>query len=210
MPCGVFFRVPRAAFTCGALPGETVAVRRMLAVMLSGIFVVGCQRAADPADSGFRFVERTPVGTTISGGDRLSAPDLSGTLVGGGEWRLAGLRGRVVVLNFWYPNCGPCRVETPELDQLARTTRSRGVDVVGIAVRDTEDAVVAFRANYRVSYPSVYDPQGRSVQQFRDLRVPGFPFTVVVDRQGRVAGVYIGALLRTDLEPVIAGLSAER
>lgn len=156
-------------------------------VLVTGLLVVGC--GTPPADGEFRFTERTPKGTTIAAAERGTAPELSGTLVGGGDWRLTDARGRVVVLNFWYPSCAPCRVEAPEFDQVARANRDRGVDVVGIAVREPESAVAAFIEDSGLSYPGVYDPQGRSVQRFRNLRLAAFPFTIVVDRDGKVAGV---------------------
>ena len=47
------------------------------------------------------------------------------------------------------------------------------------------------------------------MQRFRDLRVAGFPFTIIVDKQGRVAAVYVSALLRQDIEPVVTKLARE-
>ena len=54
------------------------------------------------------------------------------------------------------------------------------------------------------------DPTGRTtVQRFRDLRVGGFPFTIIIDKQGRVAAVYVSALLQQYIEPVVTKLAAE-
>jgi hypothetical protein len=69
--------------------------------------------------------------------------------------------------------------------------------------------VAAFLKDRRISYPSLFDRPGKTVQRFRDLRVAGFPFTIIVDKQGRVAAVYVSALLRQDIEPVVTRLAAE-
>jgi thiol-disulfide isomerase/thioredoxin len=186
----------------------------MFAVLLTVILaaVAGCAGGSDAVDQTaggeFRFVAGTPSGETIDEPDRKAAPDVTGDLVGGGAWELASLRGKVVVLNFWGPWCSPCRVETPEFDQVARATKDRGVEFVGIAVKDNERAVSAFLEDNDISFPSVFDRPGKTVQRFRDLRVAGFPFTIVIDKQGRVAAVYVTAQIREDIEPVVTRLAA--
>ena len=198
--------------------GDTRGVRRsprllvlLLALSLSALAAcTGGTDAVDQTAGGeFRFVSGTPTGETIAAPDRKSAPVVAGTLVGGGDWNLASQRGKVVVLNFWGPWCPPCRVETPDFDQAYKATKSQGVEFMGVAVRDTEDDVAAFLKDRRVSYPSLFDRPGKTVQAFRDLRVAGFPFTIVIDKQGRVAAVYVSALVREDIQPVVTRLAAE-
>lgn len=198
--------------------GDTGRVRRSPRLLVSLLTVclvalAGCTGGSDAVDQTaggeFRFVAGTPSGETIEAPDRKSAPDVTGDLVGGGSWALTSLRGKVVVLNFWGPWCGPCRVETPEFDQVARATKAQGVEFVGIAVKDTEPAVASFLEKNDISFPSLFDRQGKSVQRFRDLRVAGFPFTIVIDKQGRVAAVYVTAQIREDIEPVVTRLAAE-
>jgi thiol-disulfide isomerase/thioredoxin len=201
--------------TCGDTGPVVRRSPRLLAVLLSVSLavLVGCTGGTDAVDQTaggeFRFVAGTPSGETIGEADRKAAPDVTGTLVGGEDWDLAALKGKVVVLNFWGPWCGPCRVETPEFDQVARATKAQGVEFVGIAVKDTEPAVASFLDKNDISFPSVFDRPGRTVQRFRDLRVAGFPFTIVIDRQGRVAAVYVTAQIREDIEPVVTRLAAE-
>ena len=198
--------------------GDTGLVRRFprfLAVLTSAslLAVAGCSGGTDAVDQTaggeFRFVAGTPTGETIAAPDRKASPDVTGGLVGGGDWTLASQRGKVVVLNFWGPWCPPCRVETPEFDQVSRATKAKGVEFLGVAVRDTEENVAAFIKDKDVSFPSIFDRQGKTVQRFRDLRVGGFPFTIVIDKQGRVAAVYVSALVREDIEPVVTRLAAE-
>ena len=133
---------------------------RLLVLLLTASFaaLVGCTGGADAVDQAaggqFRFVSGTPTGQTIAAADRKSAPDVTGTLVGGGSWDLQAQRGKVVVLNFWGPWCPPCRVETPDFSAVATATKDDGVEFMGVAVRDTEQNVAAFLEDRHISYPS--------------------------------------------------------
>jgi thiol-disulfide isomerase/thioredoxin len=197
--------------------GDTRRVRRLprLLVLLTVSLgaLAACTGGTDAVDQTaggeFRFVSGTPTGETIAAPDRKAAPAVTGTLVGGGAWNLAAQRGKVVVLNFWGPWCSPCRVESPDFDKVSRATKAEGVEFMGVAVRDSEENVAAFLQDKKISYPSLFDRPGKTVQDFRDLRVAGFPFTIIIDRQGRVAAVYVSALVREDIQPVVTRLAAE-
>ena len=198
--------------------GDTRRVRRysrLLVLLLTASLatLVGCTTGSDAVDQAaggeFRFVSGTPTGQTIAATDRKSAPDVTGALVGGGSWDLQAQHGKVVVLNFWGPWCPPCRVEAPDFSAVAAATKADDVEFMGVAVRDSEQNVAAFLKDRRISYPSLFDRPGKTVQRFRDLRVAGFPFTIIVDKQGRVAAVYVSALLRQDIEPVVTKLARE-
>jgi thiol-disulfide isomerase/thioredoxin len=198
--------------------GDTRGVRRsprLLVVLLTVSLgaLTACTGGSDAVDQTaggeFRFVSGTPTGETIAAADRRSAPAVTGTLVGGGSWNLASQRGKVVVLNFWGPWCGPCRVETPEFDKVSKATKADGVEFMGVAVRSPQDDVTSFLKGFSISYPSLFDRPGKTVQAFRDLRVAGFPFTIIIDRQGRVAAVYVSALVQKDIQPVVSRLAAE-
>lgn len=198
--------------------GDTGEVRRsprLLAALLTVVLaaVAGCTGGTDAVDQTaggeFRFVAGTPSGEVLEPADRKPAPAVSAALVGGDPWELSSLRGKVVVLNFWAPWCSPCRVEAPEFDQVARATKAQGVEFVGVAIRDNERAVSGFIKKYDISFANVFDRPGKVVQRFRDLRVAGLPFTVIIDKQGRVAAVYVTAQIREDIEPVVTRLAAE-
>ena len=200
--------------TCGDT-GEVRRSSRLLTVLLAACLtaVAGCTGGSDAVDQTaggeYRFVAGTPKGETIAQPDRKSAPDVAGSLVDGRSWTLAAQRGKVVVLNFWGPWCSPCRVETPEFDQVSRAMKAKGVEFVGVAVRDSEENVKAFLREKDISFPSLFDRQGKTVQRFRGLRIANFPFTIVIDKQGRVAAVYAGALVRSEIQPVVTRLAAE-
>ena len=198
--------------------GDTGEVRRsprlvvlLLTVCLAAL--AGCTGGSDAVDQTaggeFRFVEGTGKGTVIPAADRKAAPDVRGELLDGAGWELGAQRGKVVVLNFWGSWCPPCRVETPDFDAAYKAVKADGVEFVGVAVKDRKPAAEAFLTDKKISYPSLWDPSGRVTLRFRDLRVNGFPYSIVIDKQGRVAAVYTSTLLREDIEPVTKQLAAE-
>jgi thiol-disulfide isomerase/thioredoxin len=120
--------------------------------------------------------------------------------------------GKVVVINVWGQWCGPCRSEITELQKVYDATQAQGVAFLGIDVRDNNrDAAVDFIVDRKVTFPSIYDPAMRTMIAFGG-RYPTtvIPSTVVLDRQHRVAAVFLRELLAEDLMPVVQRLAAEK
>ena len=123
----------------------------------------------------------------------------------------ADFAGEVVVINVWGQWCGPCRTEIDQLQQVYDATRSQGVAFLGVNVRDNNrDAAVDFITDRRITFPSIYDPAMRTMIAFGG-RYPTtvIPSTVVLDREHRVAAVFLRELLAEDLQPVVERLAAE-
>ena len=189
-------------------------MRRTALALLAGALLTGCSTGSDAVDVNnggeFRFVEATPAGEVIPVDQRAAAPEFSGTLLGGEEFSSAELAGEVAVLNFWGSWCGPCRIETPEFQEVYAEVRDRGVQFLGLNVKETsEQFAVAFVDRFGIEFPSLYDPRGEVALAFRDYPATAIPSTVVLDRQGRVAAVYTGAVSQEDLRAVLDRVLAE-
>ena len=141
--------------------------------------------------------------------DRGQAPDLRGETVSGGSADLATMRGQVVVVNFWASWCAPCLAEADDLKSVAEATAPRGVSFLGINIKDNRSAAARFEKTRAVPYPSIYDQPGTSLLRFRSLVPQTPPSTLLIDREGRLAGLFRGAVLASELQPVVERLAAE-
>lgn len=119
--------------------------------------------------------------------------------------------GHIVVINSWASWCGPCRAEAPDLSQVARSVAGRGVRILGIDVRDNDhNAALDFVHNSGITYPSIFDPAGRSLLQLNGYPRNVLPSTIVLDKRHRVAHVFLEPIQFTDLMTVTDQLVAER
>lgn len=119
--------------------------------------------------------------------------------------------GNVVVVNVWGQWCGPCRAEVSQLQRVYDATRASGVSLLGIDVRDNNrQAAEDFVNDRHVNYPSIYDPAMRTLIAFGGkYPTTVIPSTLVLDRQHRVAAVFLRELLAEDLQPVVQRLAQE-
>lgn len=187
---------------------------RVLTAVLAAALLTGCATGADAVDVNnggeFRFVAGTPRGEVIPPDERASAPEFSGTLLGGGEFSSAELAGDVAVLNFWGSWCAPCRVETPEFQEVYADVRDEGVQFLGLNVKETDDQfALAFVERFDIEFPSIHDPRGEVALAFRDYPATAIPSTIVLDREGRVAAVFTAEVSQEDLRSTLDLLLAE-
>ena len=120
------------------------------------------------------------------------------------------LEGKVVVMNWWYAACAPCRAEAPDLVALYDEFNPQGVEFVGVNVRDTAATALAFDRNFGIEFPSVMDANSGAVSlAFSGVVSPqAVPTTIVIDKEGKVASRILGridqGILRTLIETVLA------
>lgn len=187
---------------------------RWIVGLLVGFLVAGCSTGKDAVSSGSDFQFVSPGGKleiTYDGSDRKSIGDLSGSdlLDETKRIKLSDFPDKVVVLNIWGSWCGPCRVEAPELQKVYDQTRESAV-VLGIDVRDEQrSAPQDFVRNNNLTYPSIYDPPGKSLLALKGYPRAVVPSTIVLDRSHRVAAIYLRALEATDLLPLLNRLTSE-
>jgi thiol-disulfide isomerase/thioredoxin len=189
---------------------------RVLACSLTALLLIaGCSTGKDAVLQGSSFSFVAPGGKvdiTYDANKRQAAPTLTGDdlMNPGKQISIADFPGKVVVVNIWGQWCGPCRTEAPEMEKVYQQTSASGVQVLGLDVRDdSRQAPQDFMRGRNLTYPSIYDPSGRSLLQLSGYPRNIVPSTIVLDKQHRVAAVFLRELLATDLLPVVQRLVAE-
>ena len=192
------------------------AVRRAVATAVTAVVgvlgVAACsgQVAANtPAGNGVNFVSGNGNSTYYLAGSRPEAPGVSGSTLSGARFSLSSYRGKVVVLNFWGSWCAPCRSEAPTLAVLSEQYQLKGVQFVGVDIRDSPASAEAFVQNFDISYPSLNDPADEIALAFRGTVPPeAIPSTLVIDRNGHIAGRIIGQATDASLGTILAKVTA--
>ncbi len=117
------------------------------------------------------------------------APEFELRALDGQPVKLAALRGKVVVVDFWASWCRPCRSAMPQLEQLYRSYRRKGLVVVGVSVDSSPANAKKFLSGVPVSFPIVHDAKQQVARQYRPPRMPS---SFVIDRRGVVRHVQAG------------------
>ncbi|THF61739.1 TlpA family protein disulfide reductase [Pseudothauera rhizosphaerae] len=135
----------------------------------------------------------------------LSLPDLAGTPQSLAQWQ-----GKVLVVNFWATWCAPCRKEIPDFAAVSQRLAGDPVQFVGLSI-DSAEKVRAFHKEFAVPYPLlVGTPDTLRVAAELGNKAQALPFTVILDRGGRIAHVKLGTLKADELEGRIRALLPPR
>lgn len=175
----------------GVLPGVLPGV---LLGALALVLVAGCG-AQSTGEKG--YIEGKGVITEVKAADRKPVGRVAGTSLDGKHIDVADYRGKVVVVNFWWSACGPCRDEAPSLSAAAKKLISKGAVFVGVDIRDGATSMgKAYQKHFQVPYPSIFDPDGQTLLAFRTkgLSPNSIPSTVIIDKSGRIAATVLGGL----------------
>ncbi|HYV20772.1 MAG TPA: TlpA disulfide reductase family protein [Verrucomicrobiae bacterium] len=182
------------------------------AVLLAGAALVPAPpsraAAAAPASPRERYQKR------FTG---KAAPDFSLYDLAGNTVTLSGERGHVVLLNFWYSACVPCRRETPDLSTLHKTYSPNGFKVIGVnlddlLIPDTGGASLkVFLQEFKPPYPILL---GSNDVMEAYGGVPVQPISFLIDRKGTVSkvfwGAYPGAVFEKEIRAQLEGSTAPR
>jgi len=198
-----------------AVRGRVAAIVALLAA--AAVVLTGCSAGSDAVAQGGSFEFVSPGGKTELFYDPPSSRGTIGDLEGESlmhesqQIDLDDYDGEVVVLNVWGSWCGPCRSEVPELEKVYEATRDQGVEFLGIDVRDNNKGTARdFMERRGVAYDSIYDPPMRTLAVLGNFPANVIPTTLVLDRQHRVAAVFLKALSAEQLQPVVERVAAEQ
>ncbi|MFT4305547.1 MAG: TlpA disulfide reductase family protein [Microbacterium sp.] len=132
----------------------------------------------------------------VDAADRGDPITFTGTTQDGATVGSADYTGRVLVVNFWYAACGPCRAEAPQLEEAVSAVSAEDVSFLGVNIYDQPQTVSSFMATYGISYPSIIAVDDSAVNlAFADaVPLTAVPVTLVIDTEGRIAARIVGQL----------------
>jgi thiol-disulfide isomerase/thioredoxin len=141
--------------------------------------------------------------------DSASVTQLTSSILrdlSGNPRRLSEWNGKVLVVNFWATWCAPCREEVPALVRIQSRFEANGLSIAGIAI-DSVDKVREFAKQYGINYDLLIGGLD-AIELIRGLgnRTGGLPFTLVLDRQGKLVTTHLGRISEAELERVVRPL----
>jgi len=149
-----------------------------------------------------------PVLTACSPQAASPVPDLPFTQLDGSTHRLADLRGRVTLVNFWATSCTTCVKEMPQLVDTHRAFAAQGLELLAVAMSyDPPAYVMQFAQSRQLPFRVAIDHDGKIAQGFGDVQLT--PTTFVIDRRGRIVKRYVGEPDFVALRALIGELLAQ-
>lgn len=193
------------------------AARAATLALVAAVALAGCT-ATDPLAEQYRegtgqgYISGDGAYTLFAPEERAAPIEFEGEIETGETVSSDDYRGDVLVVNFWYAGCPPCRLEAPDLEALAQQFADEGVSFLGVNIRDQAPTALSFAEEFGVTYPSVIDTNDGRVQlAFAGQVAPNaVPTTLVLDREGRVAARIAGLVSEPSvLRSMIADTLAE-
>jgi peroxiredoxin len=196
-------------------------VQRTAAALVAAALVAGLAACSnDPLAEQYRagdnkgFIAADGFQTKeIAPADRADPVEFTGDTERGDTVGSADYAGRVLVVNFWYAACGPCRAEAEQLEKAHSSFADTDVAFLGINTSDSAAAASAFAEKYGVTYDSVLAAEDGAVKLAfaKETPINATPTTLVLDTQGRVAARIIGQLSEASiLESIVRTVLEEK
>jgi thiol-disulfide isomerase/thioredoxin len=128
-------------------------------------------------------------------------------LLDGSRFKLAERKGKIVILDFWATWCGPCMQYMPQVEEVAREFVDQGVQLIAVNMEEQPEAIKSMLERHKMKMTVALDRDGAVAGKFS---VTAIPQTVVIDREGKVARLYVGGgkgtadALRKALQDLVA------
>jgi peroxiredoxin len=136
----------------------------------------------------------------------MEAPDIVLPSPDGKQIALSSLRGKVVLIDFWASWCGPCRKEMPNVVKTYAKFKDKGFEIYGVSLDKDKESWIAAIQKDGITWPQVSDLKYWESDAARLYGVSGIPYTVLLDREGRILGKALrGAELEKAVENALAG-----
>ncbi|PZE68225.1 MULTISPECIES: TlpA disulfide reductase family protein [unclassified Curtobacterium] len=170
--------------------------------IVTALVLVGCSSSNDSLSRQYgngstqNYISGTGAVTEVAVDERTDPIDFTAESTEGDELSAEALRGDVVVINFWYAGCPPCRAEAEHLNTVHDRFADDDVQFIGVNVRDEAGTAKAFERKFGVDYPTVLDANTGTMQLALsgEIAPNAVPTTIVLDKQGRVAARVLGAV----------------
>jgi peroxiredoxin len=121
-------------------------------------------------------------------------PDIDLKTISGKSFQLKNLRGKVVVLNFWFTACIPCIEEMPALNRLVKEYKKKEVMFFGITYDNLKTLRSQFLPRHKFDFNIVSDKKS-----ITEMFSAGYPTTYIIDKNGIVRAVWSGASPGNDM-----------
>lgn len=181
----------KAVFWRSALPSALLATAVLLSACSSSV-----SSENGPAGEPGSPATGSNSSSSSSGYPKLASAVAEGEIKGldGNVYTLNDKVGKVMLVNLWATWCGPCRSEIPALVRMQEQHGSKGFEVLGLNTDDEEVQVINdFSAELKVNYPMAYADTKLQANMLKISKFPGIPQSFLIDRDGRLRGVFRGA-----------------
>ncbi|PKO04155.1 MAG: thiol-disulfide oxidoreductase [Chloroflexi bacterium HGW-Chloroflexi-3] len=154
----------------------------MVVVLMVSVLLLSLQNSQQAG------IQKAILGKSV--GD-FALTDLEGETI-----HLSDYQGKYVLLNAWATWCPPCRAEMPDLNEFYQAYQDKGFEILAINAGETRDIAAQFADSLGLEFKVVLDSDGTVLN---GLGITGFPTSILIDPDGKVAMIHIGMIFPEDL-----------